>query len=190
MKRIFILAIFFFSLQPSTNADDISDFEIEGMSIGDSALRYIDKGEIDNLPSVMQGEYKKSILQINLKQYDSLIITYKNNDKDYIIAGLTGNIPIYSKINDCYKKMQIIEEEISQLFINLNKTDWGILKLDKEYQTYNPITYDFDNGDRIQIACYDFRKSKTEDNDRDLLKLSLYTSGYRTASKFEAEKAD
>ena len=62
-------------------------------------------------------------------------------------------------------------EEISQLFINLNKQDWGILKLDKEYQTYNPITYDFDNGDRIQIACYDFRKSKTEDNDRDLLKL-------------------
>ena len=190
MRLILSILILIFNLQSWTKADDIKEFEIEGMSIGDSALRYFDKGEIDNLPSAMQGEYKKSILQINLKQYDSLIITYKNNDKDYIIAGLTGNIAIYSKINDCYKKMQIIDEEISQLFINLNKQDWGILKLDKEYQTYNPITYDFDNGDRIQIACYDFRKSKTEDNDRDLLKLSLYTSGYKTASKFEAEKAD
>ena len=189
--RIFIaVLVLIFSFQSWTKADDIKDFEIERMSIGDSALRYFDKGEIDNSTSVMQGEYKKSILRINLKQYDSLILTYKNNDKNYIIAGLTGNIAIYSNINDCYKKMQIIEEEISQLFINLNKKDWGILKLDKEHQTYNPITYDFDNGDRIQIACYDFRKSKSEDNDRDLLKLSLYTSGYREASKMEAEKAD
>ena len=190
MKKIIIILLFLLNLQSLTKADDIGDFEIEGMSIGDSALRYFDKEEIDNSTSIMQGEYKKSILRINLKQYDSLIITYKNNDKKYILAGLTGNIAIYSNINDCYKKMQIVEEEISQLFINLNKKDWGILKLDKEHQTYNPITYDFDNGDRIQIACYDFRKSKNEDNNRDLLKLSLYTSGYREASKIEAEKAD
>ena len=190
MRIFFVIIIYIISLQSFAKSDDISDFQIEGMSIGDSALRYFDKAEIDNAISVMQGEYKKSILRINLKQYDSLIITYKNNDKKYILAGLTGNIAIYSNINDCYKKMQIVEEEISQLFINLNKKDWGILKLDKEHQTYNPITYDFDNGDRIQIACYDFRKSKNEDNNRDLLKLSLYTSSYREASKIKAEKAD
>ena len=50
-------------IETSANADDIKEFEIEGMSIGDSALRYFDKGEIDNLPSAMKGEYKKSILQ-------------------------------------------------------------------------------------------------------------------------------
>ena len=98
MKVFLAVLILIFSFQSWTKADDISDFEIEGMSIGDSALRYFDKVEIDNSTSVMQGEYKKSILRTNLKQYDSLILTYKNNDKKYILEGLTGNIEIYSDI--------------------------------------------------------------------------------------------
>jgi hypothetical protein len=65
------------------------------------------------------------------------------------------------------------------------------MKTPEEYQTYYPITYDFDNKDRIQIACYDFRISKNEDNtDGDLLKISMYESDYRKASALIAEKAN
>ena len=35
------------NLQSLTNADDIKDFEIEGMSIGDSALKYFSKDQIN-----------------------------------------------------------------------------------------------------------------------------------------------
>ena len=46
--RIFIaVIILIFSLQSWTKADDISDFEIEGMSIGDSALDHVSKSEIE-----------------------------------------------------------------------------------------------------------------------------------------------
>ena len=47
MKKLLILlfAILFLS-SPSVFADDISDFEIEGMSIGDSLLDYMTKDEI------------------------------------------------------------------------------------------------------------------------------------------------
>ena len=39
--RIFVAVLFLiFSLQSWAKADDISDFEIEGMSVGDSALDY------------------------------------------------------------------------------------------------------------------------------------------------------
>ena len=39
--RVFLsVLILIFSLQSWTKADDIRDFEIEGMSIGDSALDY------------------------------------------------------------------------------------------------------------------------------------------------------
>ena len=39
--RVFIaVLVLIFSLQSLTKADDISDFQIEGMSIGDSALDY------------------------------------------------------------------------------------------------------------------------------------------------------
>ena len=37
LLKFLVLLIFF---QSSTIADDISEFEIEGMSIGDSALKY------------------------------------------------------------------------------------------------------------------------------------------------------
>ena len=46
--KIFISIIFLiFSLQSWTKADDIRDFEIEGMSIGDSLLDYFSKKKID-----------------------------------------------------------------------------------------------------------------------------------------------
>ena len=38
MKRIFLIIILTFSFQTLINADDIKDFEIDGMSIGDSLL--------------------------------------------------------------------------------------------------------------------------------------------------------
>ena len=47
--RIFLLIIILiFGVQYSTNADDISDFQIEGMSIGDSLLSYVNKSTINN----------------------------------------------------------------------------------------------------------------------------------------------
>ena len=47
--RVFIaVLVLIFSLQSWTKADDISDFEIEGMSIGDSALDYFNRMKIIN----------------------------------------------------------------------------------------------------------------------------------------------
>ena len=47
--RIFIAAlVLIFSLQSWTKADDISDFEIEGMSIGDSLLKFYSETKIKN----------------------------------------------------------------------------------------------------------------------------------------------
>ena len=45
--RVFIaVLVLIFSLQSWTKADDISDFEIEGMSVGDSLLDYYNSEEI------------------------------------------------------------------------------------------------------------------------------------------------
>ncbi len=45
MKIILSLLIIIFSLQSLTKADDIRDFEIEGISIGDSLLKHFSKKE-------------------------------------------------------------------------------------------------------------------------------------------------
>ena len=47
--RIFLsIIILIFGLQSWTKADDIRDFQIEGMSIGDSLIDYYNKDEIRN----------------------------------------------------------------------------------------------------------------------------------------------
>ena len=48
MKRLLLILILTFSFQSWTKADDIRDFEIEGMSIGDSLLDHFTKKEITN----------------------------------------------------------------------------------------------------------------------------------------------
>ena len=42
------LFLILFTLQAPSWADDIRDFEIEGMSVGDSALDYFSKNELEN----------------------------------------------------------------------------------------------------------------------------------------------
>ena len=46
MKKFLAILILIFSLQTPSQADDISEFEIEGISIGDSALDFFTEGQI------------------------------------------------------------------------------------------------------------------------------------------------
>ena len=62
MQKIIIIITLFINLQSLTKADDIRDFEIEGMSLGDSALNFFTKSEIDKsveeMPQYPNDEYK------------------------------------------------------------------------------------------------------------------------------------
>ena len=46
MKKFLAILIFIFTLQTPSQADDIRDFQIEGMSVGDSALDYFTEEDI------------------------------------------------------------------------------------------------------------------------------------------------
>ena len=45
MKKLFIIIIIFISFQSLTKADDIRDFQIEGVSIGDSLLNFFSEDD-------------------------------------------------------------------------------------------------------------------------------------------------
>ena len=129
MKLFFISLILVLNLQSWTNADDIKDFEIEGISIGDSALDYFSKKEIKDkkqnyynddkfVPS--EFEYLKIF-----KTYDAIQISYKKNDPNYKIYAIAGFLDYPSNINNCYKKMSEISNEISEIFANAQKQDFN-----------------------------------------------------------------
>ena len=80
--RVFIaVLVLLLSLQSFTKADDIRDFQIEGMSIGDSALDYLSEKEI-----------KKGI------QYD-----YYNDDL-YLASQINKNFDNYENYNKFFLK--------------------------------------------------------------------------------------
>ena len=128
MKKILII-IFFIFIHTLSNADDIKDFEIEGISLGDSLLDYFNKEKIEsekyhksslmykNNEYVQIGaSYKKSYqLNINSKTYDDLSIVLKTNDETYRIYSLGGRI-FCKNINICKTQKESIEEDLKKLF--------------------------------------------------------------------------
>ena len=180
--RVFIaVLVLIFNLQFWTKADDIRDYEIEGMSIGNSALDFFSKEEIKkNIVDYMtDNKFTMTCFSNNLKTFDEVCLMFKSNDKNNIIHGISGELRYVNKdINYCFNKQKEIDNEISILFKNLKRKSWGILKLGPRVleidpnATYNPITYDFKNEkERLQISCYDF-------SEEDWLKVILYTEYY------------
>ena len=65
MKRLLLILIFTFSFQTSSKAEGISEFEIEGISIGDSLLDHFNVNEInDNLKNVSYPSDKYLLFEI------------------------------------------------------------------------------------------------------------------------------
>ncbi len=118
MKKIFILTVLFFSLQSWTNADDIKDFEIEGISIGDSALEFFSKEQLDNTSYSYSKNDKyltSYFFDVKFQIYDAVEVSYLKKDKKYIIAGLSGGI-VVQNINECKKINKEIAESLSSFF--------------------------------------------------------------------------
>ena len=128
VMRIFIAAlVLIFSLQSWTKADDISEFEIEGISIGDSLLDYFNKNEIENEKySKYSFWYKNnkyvaigagggSPLDKKLDNYDDLSIVLKQDDNTYKIYSVGGRI-FCENINTCKTKKNEIVKELKLFF--------------------------------------------------------------------------
>ena len=145
-------------------ADDIRDFQIEGMSLGDSALDYFNEKEIkkytqkykyNNNDFVPVGPKKK------LKAYDSLQFYYKNYDDKKPIHVITGSIWFKNDIEACYKEEKSVIEELKLLFPDTEQVDMGIQKhtFDKTGKsTKSNYRFVFSNGDYAFVACYDWSK--------------------------------
>ena len=191
MKKLSIyLFLIFFSFSAPTFADDVRDFQIEGMSIGDSLLDYMSEEEIkENVVYVYPDKkFTVSVYKKSSETYDLGVgIEYKSNDQTYKIYGVQGRANFENDIEGCYKKQNEIEKEISSMFDKVKKTDWGILKLHlkgeaAEGSTYKPITFDFNNGDSLMISCYYYH-----DDPPHFLKISMIS---KELGKYVASPAE
>ena len=128
MKKLFIIIIIFISFQTLSKADDIRDFQIEGMSIGDSLLDFFSKKEIskflnyDDLPSDMKFRITEinSEREINMKLYDGMQFYYKPKDPKYIIYALSGYLDCKNK-SDCNKIFNEVSGDLKKIYKSVKK---------------------------------------------------------------------
>ena len=100
MKKLLAIIILSSCFLTSSQADGIKDFEIEGVSIGDSLLSYVNKSEINNnlAKYYKDNEYSSFLIfkdkgTIELKDYDHMVLSFKTND----ISDLKKKILVFFK---------------------------------------------------------------------------------------------
>ncbi len=192
MKRLLLILILTLSFQSLVKADDISDFEIEGMSIGDSLLDFFSLSSIeDNLISdYNDNEYSR--VNLRLKKFNDFEIVQfhiKTKDKKYIIQALSAG-QFYDDINKCYSKMKIMDKEIQNVSPSVERRDYGIEKHPADLNsTFKSIYYYFKSGDGFRLACFDWSKKMTKENNwKDHIKLSAFTNEITTWFEEKAYK--
>ena len=159
MKNFLFTLIFILISTSLVKADDIKDFEIEGMSVGDSLLDYISSKKIDS--AFKNASYYKNDTYVVIfipkisKQYDKIQVTLKPNDKKNIIFSVEGIIDYDNQIENCKIKKKEIIKELKDLFKDIDQLDD-----DRKYSadpTNNSFSYTtwffLDTGGFISVSC-------------------------------------
>jgi len=182
MKRLLLILILAFSFQTLSEADDIRDFEIEGMSVGDSLLEYFSEKEINKkINSKSTYRYTNNayvsilIKSEKFKIYEEIGAVFKPNDNKFILQSIEGTFNYGSKVNECYKKQNIITADLKKTFSNTTEfktytREYTADKTGKSTSKYNRFT--FSNGSAISVVCYDMDKDFIDPNDQLYLAIS------------------
>ena len=169
MKRLSLyLFLLLFTLQTPSWAVDISDFQIEGMSIGDSLLDYMSEENIKTeikktryIYTYLNEDFGEVYLHEELQTYDYMSFFVKPNDEKFLIYEVRGIISYIEDLNGCHKKQNEIVEEISKIFEDAKK-------LEKSFKsrhdpsgksTKDKVIFTFDSGDEIQINCSNWEEN-------------------------------
>ena len=167
MKRLlaYLLLVLSFTFILNAKADDIADFQIENISVGDSLLNFYSKKKIKKATKSAYYYPDRKFYDVffklpNSSIYEWLQITLKSKDKNYIVYTVTGQIDYSKNIKDCYKKKKEIVENIKSVFGNNVETKSGVMKhsIDKSGKSKVDSTDFFLNGGVVQVQCFDWSK--------------------------------
>ena len=163
MKKLIPVLILAFIFQSWSYADDIRDFQIEGMSLYDSALDYFSKSKIKNSEEDYYEDKKyttATITSSKFEVYQQVQITYKSNDNKFVLIDINGIID--KNYQDCLKEIEIIAKDFEKMFPNTKKSDLYTFPhwQDKsEESKVSDMLWTFSNGDLIVLACYNWNSA-------------------------------
>ena len=197
MKRLLLIFILTLCFQSLTKADDIRDFQIEGMSLGDSALDFATKNEIISLKNSYNDKgyiyNSKKFYSItfrnhpNLNVYENIQFILKDKDKKYKIYGIIGVIEYIKNIDQCYDDLDIIETDLDKIFTNVNKNPRlrrAATGDETGKSTIESVAY-FIQNDVVVASCADWFEKI---NIADALRVNINSENYNLFLRNEAYK--
>ena len=177
VKKLLILLFSIFLLSsPAVFADDISDFEIEGISIGDSLLDYKTEDEILKeiertkdwyLHLKEPNKYAHVYLVGEFLNYDYLGFMIKNNSSNtyvsnknekYTILSITGETEYIENFDGCIQKRDEIAEIFSKSFTNADRFQ-EIREIPSDpsgKSIVDQVDFVFDSGNSVMVYCTDY----------------------------------
>ena len=198
MKKLLVLLFsLFFLSSPPVFADDISDFKIEGISIGDSLLDYMTEDEILEEIELRKdyyhyfnepNKYAEVYLFKDFSTYDFVSVMVKNNSTNvfltdkkekYTILSVFGTIRYIEDFDGCKQKRDEIVEILSKMFPNVDKSE-SFFKhaIDPSGNSFvDEISFKFDSGNEVEGQCIDFEETFRIKNN--------YTEGLSVSTKSE-----
>ena len=179
--RISIVIIFLsFSLQSFGKTDNIRNFQIEGMSLGDTALAHFEKSEI--LSSQVSMGYLDKKFQAaafenkKFETYDQVDIEFISNDINFTIKSISGTIYL-KDMSKCSNKISIVSKDIEN-FLKIESSDF--VEYSHQADTNGKVQeVNFKiNNDAIYVQCYYYSKKQKSDGARDNFSVSMWSEEY------------
>ena len=183
IMRFFIhLSILLIILTSSTYADDIRDFQIESISVGDKLNTHISDKVMENgrkytfkSPEYVSYEFTKDDFDFGfIKFYDNIMLAVNNRN---IIESVGGLIFFPDNIAACREEQSKVKYEIEKLFPNYRFVPYE--NKHRADKTGKSIVYgESINIDRHQITiqCFDWNNKKLGFTDN--LRVSIRTDEY------------
>jgi len=179
MKILLTFFVLFFS--SLLLANDISDFEIEGISIGDSLLDHYTKTQINKFGKTIYPNSDKfydleNKLTKNNLNYNSISFALKNNDSNYEIYALIGSKFYDNEIDKCKNKKDTIFSDITSNFniSNVSHYDYVYKNID-DGKSISYISEGVLEGGTLRVYCTDWSKVTEDKGNIDLLSIELMT---------------
>jgi len=188
-----LLTFFVLLFSSSVFADDITDFQIEGISVGDSLLDRLSKDQILEKFKITSNHYKhlnnptkfREVYISNGKDfttYSDLSFFVKPDDDKYTIHMIRGLLYFNENLKECFKIKNEIIREIETIIPNYKEKRENTTSSQQDSsgksKAYHTV-YFLKNGDVFHINCNDWEENlRKKNNWSEGLTVSIYTNEF------------
>ena len=183
MRRYLTIIILILCIQSWTKANDIKDFDIDGIGVGESLLDYTSK---DLIESKSKNYYPNSkdyyLLEFDsnelsfLETYSYIGVHLKKDDNKFLIASIKGMIIYKNDFESCLSQKKIVVNSVQETVPNSREQKYTN-DFDNLYGMSKAYISDFEIKDGfIRIWCTNW-DNETEDKQGwvDTLNVDLST---------------